>query len=215
MTGQTIYDHPLDEVYRKKFQEAKAEKNRLQRDGRLGGSNAHDSATNMSRMAGSFAPVFGAKMDDPLIKAETEKKFKEQKVQIEQEYRQSYDELERNFELRKKELIAQNQREIEREKDKWEQFKVNEEKKLRAQAESAADSKLQSFKDKLKLEEEKEVRNIGMQTEQRVRDYERDLEQKFEHEKRSLVSSYERIRRTVEESEQERFDFELEKFRNE
>jgi len=29
------------------------------------------------------------------------------------------------------------------------------------------------------------------------------------------VSSYERIRRTVEESEQERFDFEIEKFRNE
>jgi hypothetical protein len=52
----------------------------LQREGRLGGSNAHDSATNMSRMAGSFAPGFGAKMDDPLIKAETEKKFKEQKV---------------------------------------------------------------------------------------------------------------------------------------
>ena len=54
-----------------------------------------------------------------------------------------------------------------------------------------------------------------MQTEQLIRDYERELEQKFEHEKRSLVNSYERIRRTVEESEQERFDFELEKFRNE
>lgn len=54
-----------------------------------------------------------------------------------------------------------------------------------------------------------------MQTEQRIRDYERDLEQKLENEKRSLVASYERIRRTVEESEQERFDFELEKFRNE
>ena len=78
----------------------------MQREGRIGGSNIHESATNMSRMAGSFAPAFGAKMDDPLIKAETEKKFKEQKVQIEQEYRQSYDELERNFELRKKELIT-------------------------------------------------------------------------------------------------------------
>ena len=29
------------------------------------------------------------------------------------------------------------------------------------------------------------------------------------------MSNYERIRRTVEESEQERFDFEIEKFRNE
>jgi len=41
------------------------------------------------------------------------------------------------------------------------------------------------------------------------------LEQKLEQEKRSLVQSYERIRRTVEESEQERFDFEIEKFRKE
>lgn len=78
MTGQTIYDHPLDEVYRKKFQEAKAEKIRLQREeGRMTGSNIHESGTNMNRMSNSFAPVFGAKMDDPLIKAETEKKFKE------------------------------------------------------------------------------------------------------------------------------------------
>ena len=78
-----------------------------------------------------------------------------------------------------------------------------------------ADSKLQSFKDKLKLDEEKETRNIQMQSEQNIRNYERELEQKFESEKRSLVASYERIRKTVEESEQERFDFELEKFKNE
>ena len=51
-----------------------------------------------------------------------------------------------------------------------------------------------------------------MQTEQRIRDYERDLEHKFENEKRALVASYERIRRTVEESEQERFEFEIEKY---
>ena len=56
-------------------------------------------------MSGGFAPAFGAKLDDPLIKAETEKKFKERKVQIDLEYKKSYDEIERNFELRKKELI--------------------------------------------------------------------------------------------------------------
>jgi hypothetical protein len=47
----------------------------------LGGSNIHDSGANMSRAGiGAFAPAFGAKMDDPLIKAETEKKFKEQRA---------------------------------------------------------------------------------------------------------------------------------------
>lgn len=59
------------------------------------------------------------------------------------------------------------------------------------------------------------MKYIQMQTERRIREYERELEQKFENEKRALVGSYERIRKTVEESEQERFDFELEKFKNE
>jgi len=54
-----------------------------------------------------------------------------------------------------------------------------------------------------------------MRTDEKIREYELDLEQKLEQEKRSLVQSYERIRRTVEESEQERFDFEIEKFRKE
>ena len=36
---------------------------------------------------------------------------------------------------------------------------------------------------------------------------------KLENEKSGLVEYYERIRKTVDESEQERFDFEIEKFK--
>lgn len=36
---------------------------------------------------------------------------------------------------------------------------------------------------------------------------------KLENEKTSLAEYYERIRKTVDESEQERFDFEIEKFK--
>ena len=56
-------------------------------------------------------------------KAKYDAKFKERKIQIDLEYKKSYDEIERNFELRKKELIQQNQREIEKEKEKWELYK--------------------------------------------------------------------------------------------
>jgi len=41
------------------------------------------------------------------------------------------------------------------------------------------------------------------------------LEQKLEAEKLSIASSYERIRKTVEDGERERYEFELEKFKNE
>lgn len=36
---------------------------------------------------------------------------------------------------------------------------------------------------------------------------------KLDNEKTSLVEYYDRIRKTVDESEQERFDFEIEKFK--
>ena len=61
------------------------------------------------------------------------------------------------FEHRKKELMVQNQQEIEKEREKWEMFKKQEEKKIRSQAESEADHKLRAFKDKLRVEEEKEM----------------------------------------------------------
>ena len=72
MTGQVIQDHPLDEVYRMKFQDAKRAK--------LTGKGSAPSADDSNkRQKGSFpsGPVFGAKQDDPLIKAETEKKVNE------------------------------------------------------------------------------------------------------------------------------------------
>ena len=59
LSGQIIYDHPLDEHYRKKFQDAKNAK------------------------LGIKQPAFMNKSEDPLIKAETEKNVKEQKVLLE------------------------------------------------------------------------------------------------------------------------------------
>jgi hypothetical protein len=41
------------------------------------------------------------------------------------------------------------------------------------------------------------------------------MEAKFEEEKRALTMQYERMRRSVEESEQQKFDYEIEKFRRE
>ena len=63
--------------------------------------------------------VFGAKQDDPLIKAQTEKKVNEQRGALEQQYRQSIEEIDRHFELRKKELMSQNAADVEKEREKW------------------------------------------------------------------------------------------------
>ena len=77
-----------------------------------GAPPAMSETNNNSAVAGSNAttgnaafptgPVFGAKSDDPLIKAETEKKVNEQKGALEVQYRQSIDEIDKHFEMRKK-----------------------------------------------------------------------------------------------------------------
>jgi len=58
-------------------------------------------------------------------------------------------------------LMAQNSADIEKEREKWDQIRKQEEKKIRQQAESEADTKLRSFKDKLRIEEEKEMQMIS------------------------------------------------------
>ena len=111
--------------------------------------------------------------------------------------------------------MISNQHEVERERELWEQKKRKEEKIIRSQAETEADSKLRAFKDQLRIEEEKELQMIRQNAETRLTNFERELDQKLEAEKLQLAGSYERIRKTVEESERERYDFELEKFKNE
>ncbi len=155
ITGQIIFDHPLDDVYRKKFQLAKEMKHRGEHVGpapSADNTNVSAAASGMGQSAtNSFpaGPVFGAKQDDPLIKAQVEKKVVDEKVPLEQQYMASIKEVDKNFQLRKKELMRQNNLEIEKEREKWEQVKRQEEKKIRSQAETEADSKLRSFKEKL------------------------------------------------------------------
>lgn len=48
------------------------------------------------------------KASDPLIRAETEKKVREQKAQLEKEFQQSLGDIERNFELKKQQVIQSN-----------------------------------------------------------------------------------------------------------
>tara|TARA_B110000285_G_C14651126_1_gene391908 strand:+ start:372 stop:560 length:189 start_codon:yes stop_codon:yes gene_type:complete len=61
-------------------------------------------------------------------------------------------------------LIRQNEEEIEREKVKWDKYKKEQEKKIRDEIEADVDMKIQSFKDELRMEEEREVRKIDDET---------------------------------------------------
>ena len=73
--------------------------------------------------------------------------------------------------------------------------------------------KIQSFKDELRMEEEREVRKIDDETKQKLQEFERDLSKRFDAEKHQLSQHYSRYRQNLEASEQERFDFEIEKFK--
>jgi hypothetical protein len=81
--------------------------------------------------------------------------------------------------------------------------------------EAEVDAQIAVYREKLQQEEERERLQLQKDSEAILRQTERDLEEKFEREKGALVDQYARIRKTVEETERERYEFELEKFKKE
>lgn len=209
VTNEKMYDHPLDEEYRQKFLRLKAEKDKELGLGQkaVGNPNIMQQANNLLGMSN--------KAQDPLIRAEAEKKLKEHRQMYQQEYQMNIEEIDRNFLLKKQELIKQNEDEIESEKQKWDKYKKDQEKKIRDEIEADVDSKIANFKDDLKRDEEREMGKTQAEVKQKLVDFERELGNKHDVEKQQLDQYYERLRKTIEESEQERFSFEIEKFKNE
>ena len=62
------------------------------------------------------------------------------------------EEIDRNFELKKYELIKQNEEEIQRERDKWDKYKKDQEKRIRDEMEEQIDIKIQGFKEDIMKE---------------------------------------------------------------
>ena len=120
------------------------------------------------------------KTQDPLIRAEAEKKLKLHREAYQQEFKQSIEEIDRNFMLRKQELIKQNEDEIEREKQKWDRYKKDQKKKIKEEIEAEVDDKIQSFKDELKREEDRDIQKAEDDNRQKLADFERELAAKFQ-----------------------------------
>lgn len=125
-TGHIQQEHPLDAVYRERVQQEKRLKEQQQKQ------------PYFLPTAGGAG--FAAKQEDPLIKAEIDKNVKEQRKLLEQEYVRSIQEIDKNFELKKQEIFRANQAELEGERQKWEEYKRDEERKIRAELEADVDS---------------------------------------------------------------------------
>ena len=74
VTNEKMYDHPLDEEYRQKFLRLKAQRDVKQNERAMQGNNLG----NQNRMMGGLNQL-NNKTADPLIRAEAEKKLKEQR----------------------------------------------------------------------------------------------------------------------------------------
>ena len=93
-------DHPLDEFYKQKFLRLKAEK-----EGRPyippDQQNEYQESQNTANLIPNFGNFQSAgisnKTQDPLIRAEAEKKIREQRLLFQQQFQQSIEEIDRNF----------------------------------------------------------------------------------------------------------------------
>ena len=79
---------------------------------------------------------------DPIIEAEINKKVEEQKKVLKQDYDNSIKEIDKNFELRKQEIIEKGNKEREDQRLKWQKYQYEEERKIKQLSEKEADSKL-------------------------------------------------------------------------
>ena len=107
-------------------------------------------------------PIMGlnSKINDPLIKAEADKRIREHRAMYQQEFQKSIEDIDQKFLLKKKELVKQNEEEIERERLKWDKYKKDQEKKIKDEIEADVDAKISNFKDDLKKEEDREIKKI-------------------------------------------------------
>lgn len=116
--GLITHEHPLDVVYRDRVQQEKKlkEQTRMMQQRQMG----VPSGANSDFMGGAggqplmlpgtaFLFLFAlGKHDDPLIKAEIDKNIKEQRKLLEQDFARSIEEIDKNFELKKQEILKAN-----------------------------------------------------------------------------------------------------------
>jgi hypothetical protein len=67
--------------------------------------------------------------------------------------------------LKKQEILKANQSDIEQEKQRWELYKREEEKKIRAEIEMEIDGQIAIYREKLQQEEEREKLQLQKDTE--------------------------------------------------
>ncbi|CDW77582.1 ww domain containing protein [Stylonychia lemnae] len=215
-TGQIQNEHPLDEHYRqlylrekaKKLQLLNQEQNRGQNWGGSSGIGAHLNQPLAANNNNSFLTSQNNAHD-----AQVQRILQEQIKILDQDYKESIEHIDKNFELKKQEILKQNEKEIEAEKQKWDLYKKEEERKIKLEQDMHIDAQITLFKEKLHQEEERERLQIQKDSETQLRQYEKEQEEKYIREKQTLEESYARIRKTLEETEKERYEFELEKFR--
>ncbi len=106
--GLITHEHPLDVVYKDRVQQEKKlkEQTRMMQQRQMG----VPSAANSDFMTGTGGQplMLPGKHDDPLIKAEIDKNLKEQRKLLEQDFARSIEEIDKNFELKKQEILKGN-----------------------------------------------------------------------------------------------------------
>ena len=72
----------------------------------------------------------------------------------------SIEEIDHNCELKKQEILKHHQLELDQEKQRWEAYKREEEKRIRQELEQEIDQQIAVYKEKLTQEEEREKLQI-------------------------------------------------------
>jgi len=212
-SGQSQWEHPCDEYYKKMYDKekkkkaektfsAKKETKETAAKGHTAkspsndmgiystGANPQSKLAQKKKEALSFATDVNKKANDPLIKAQQEKKLNNYKEKKEIELKERKQQLDEEIEERKQQLENEHKKAIKALEKKFEDLRAEEEERLR---------------DEYKPLDEHEIpREKAKYTEQLKKEFEKDLESKLKKHQEALDAELDKLKQEYQNKKRDK-----------
>jgi len=211
-SGQSQWEHPCDEYYKKMYEREKKKKpektlsakkeTKEAARGPAAKSPSNDSGlysapvgaqsklAQKKKEALSFASDVNKKANDPLIKAQQEKKVNNYKEKKEVELKERKSQLDEEIEERKRQLENEHKKAIKALEKKFEEMRAEEEERLR-----------EEYKP---LDEHEIPREKAKYTEQIKKELEKDLDSKLKQHQEALDAELDKIKQDYQNKKREK-----------
>ena len=235
-TGDSTWEHPCDEYYRRQYQTHKAQK-ATKKQTETKKKRLPDPTLSVDlvdptvkKSPGQFRSLDESKERDPVLKFEMEKKMRKEKQELEEKYRNEAAQLNREFEEKRAAYKRNFEQDLEQVRMQYRNLKENstaevqkwfesESEKTRANALKAVDSEEKAEKDRVLMEHQRQLQLLTEEYARKLTSEQEKIKIRQQEERESLIQSEENvklaeIRRLTAELEEIKEKIQREKTKN-